>query len=67
MVCTSRSCKEAQQRRFPVVFAVAAEELWVGEDPAPACADKGGAGECRWLWREAEKDLLEEILVVQGC
>lgn len=47
------------------MFAVAAEELWVREDVAPARANKGGTGECGWQRSEADEDFLEEILIVQ--
>lgn len=48
-----------------MVFAKAAEELGVRKDGAPALADEGGTGKRGWLWREAEEDLMEEILVFQ--
>lgn len=46
-----------------MVLAKAAEELGVGEDAVPACADEGGTGDGGWLGREAEEDLLEEVLI----
>jgi hypothetical protein len=57
--------EEAQQRRLLVIFAEASEKLRVGEDVAPSRTNEGGAGERGWLWREPEKDLTEEVLVVQ--
>lgn len=58
--------EEAEEWRLLVVSPKAGEELGVGEDAAPARADEGGAWEGGWLCREAEEDLLEEVLVVQG-
>lgn len=47
------------------MLAKATEELVVGEDAAPARADKGGAREGGWLWREADEDLLEKVLIIE--
>jgi hypothetical protein len=57
--------EEAEQRRLPVALAETGEELGAGEDASPALADEGGAGEGRRLRREAEEDLLQEVLVFQ--
>jgi hypothetical protein len=57
--------EEAQQRRLLVVFAEAFDEVGVREDASPAGADEGCTWEGRRLRREAEEDLLEEILIVQ--
>jgi hypothetical protein len=62
--CTNEPCEEAQQRRLPVVLAKAAYELGVGDDAAPWLAHRGCSREGRWLRREAEEDLLEEVIVV---
>lgn len=62
---TVRFYEEAEERRFPVVSTEAFDELGIGEDAAPAWADEGSAGERGWLWREAEENLVEEVLVIQ--
>jgi hypothetical protein len=48
-----------------VALAETGIELGAGEDASPALADEGGAGEGRRLRREAEEDLLQEVLVFQ--
>lgn len=48
-----------------MVLPEAAHEVGVGEDAAPALADRGCAGERRWVRREVEKNLPKEVLVVQ--
>lgn len=57
--------EEAEQRRFPVVLAEAFAELVFGEDAAPVLAYGGHAGERGRLWREADKDLDEEVVVAK--
>jgi hypothetical protein len=47
-----------------MVSAEAADEIAVGDDAVPALADKAGTGEGGGLWREAEKDLGEDVIVV---
>ena len=56
--------EDAEERRLPVVRVEAAEELAVGDDASPAPADGGCAREGGRLWREAEEDLPEHIVVV---
>jgi len=57
---------EAEQRGSPVVkCAEAAEELWVGENAAPALANEGGAWEGGRERREAKEDLAEEVIIVR--
>ena len=56
---------EAEDRRFPVVVAEAAEEPGVGDDAAPLLADGGDAGQGRGLWGEEEEDLPEEVVDFQ--
>jgi hypothetical protein len=58
-------CEEAEQRRLPVVLTEAFEELGVRDDATPARGDEGGARKGQRLRREAEKDLPEEVLIVQ--
>lgn len=48
-----------------MVLGEAVEELRVKYDVAPARADEGGARKGGWLVREAQEDLLEEVLVIQ--
>lgn len=57
--------EETEKRGFPVVSTEALDELGVGEDAMPARADEGSTGERGWLRRQAEENLLEEVLVVQ--
>lgn len=57
--------EQAEEGRFPVVGAEAAEENGVGDEAASALADEFGAGEGGGLRREAEEDLPEEIVVVR--
>lgn len=57
--------EEAQEGWLPVVGAEAAEEPGVGDEAAPAPADRGGARERGRQRREAEQDLAEEVVVVQ--
>jgi hypothetical protein len=49
-----------------VVVAEAEEEPRFGDEAPPALAHEGRAGERRGARRHAEKDLAEEIVVVQG-
>lgn len=48
-----------------VVGAQAAAEGGVGDEAAPTAADAGSAGQRGGNGREAEKDLVEEVVVVQ--
>jgi len=57
--------EESEEWRRPVVGAEAAEEPGVGDEAAPAPADRGGARERGRQRREAEQDLAEEVVVVQ--
>lgn len=57
--------KEANERRFLVVFAEAVDEPGVGEDAVPALTYGGCTGKRGWKRREMEEDLLEEVLVLQ--
>ena len=56
--------EDAEEGRLPVVVAAEADdELGVcGEAPPPA-AHRGNAWERGGLWREADEDLVEEIVV----
>jgi hypothetical protein len=47
------------------VDAVATEELWIFGEASPALGDNGRAQEICRLWREAEQDLVEEVIVFQ--
>ena len=48
--------------------AESAKEAGVGDEVAPALADKGGVGEGGRLTREVEDDHLQEVITVQrGC
>jgi hypothetical protein len=60
--------KEAEQRRLlpPVVFPEALDEIGVTEDVSPLLADEGGACKGGRLRSEAEEDLLQQVLAVQG-
>jgi hypothetical protein len=59
--------EEAKERGFPVVErAEAAEEVRVREEAAPALADEPGAEKRRRQRREAEEDLLEQVIVCHG-
>jgi hypothetical protein len=49
-----------------VVFPEALDEIGVTEDVSPLLADEGGAWKGGGLRREAEEDLLQEVLIVQG-
>ena len=40
-----RLCEEAEQRRLPMVFPEAFEELCIRDDAAPELAHEGGSGE----------------------
>lgn len=51
--------EEAEHRRFMMVGAEAADKGGVGQEAAPARADKGSAGKGRGKRREAEQDLQE--------
>jgi len=55
--------EEAEEGRFPVAAAEAAEEMRVGDEAAPLLADEGGAGERGRLRRKAEEVLAEQILI----
>jgi hypothetical protein len=57
--------EEAEQRRLPVALAEPGEKLGTGKDASPSLANEGGAGEGRRLRREAEEDLLQEVLIFQ--
>jgi hypothetical protein len=55
--------EESQQGRRPVELAVEAGEGGAGEAAAPGLADERGAEEAAGIfWREAEEDLLEELV-----
>jgi hypothetical protein len=56
--------EHADDGRFPVVVAESAEELGVGDDAAPALADKGDAGERGRPRGQAQEYLYEEVVVV---
>ena len=58
--------EDAEEGWLPVVCVEATEESMVGDEASPALADGGGAGEGGRLRREAEEDLGEQILVLQG-
>jgi hypothetical protein len=49
----------AEEGRFPVVDAEAAEELGIGGDVSPALGDEGRAQEVWRLRREVEEDLVQ--------
>jgi hypothetical protein len=64
---TSVLFEEAEEGRIAAVpEAEAAEEAGVGDEAAPALADGGGPREGRRLRGEAEEDLAEEVVVIQG-
>lgn len=58
--------EDTEKRGYPLVSTEASDELGVAEYAAPVWADEGSTGERGWLWREAEENLLVEVLVVQG-
>jgi hypothetical protein len=51
--------------RLPVVDAEAVEELAVGGEAAPALGDDGCTQEVGRLRREAQHDLVEEVIIIQ--
>jgi hypothetical protein len=53
-------------RVVAVVEGEAAEELGVGDETAPTPADGGGAGEGGRLRGQAEEDLGEQVIDIQG-
>jgi hypothetical protein len=55
----------AEKGRLPVVDAEAAKELAVGGEASPALGDDGRAQEVGRLRREAQHDLMEEIVDIQ--
>lgn len=57
--------EEADEGRRGMALAEAAEELGVGGDAAPAAGDERGLGKGRRR-REAEQDLPEDVVVVEG-
>ena len=57
--------EEAEQRRLPVVLEEAFAELLVIDDAALALAEGGCTGERGRLWREADEDLDEEVVVAK--
>jgi hypothetical protein len=64
---TSVLVEEAEEGRIAAVpEAEAAKEAGVGDEAAPALADGGGPREGRRLRGEAEEDLAEEVVVIQG-
>ena len=57
--------EDAKEGRLPVMLAEPAEEHWICCEAPPLLADCGGTREGGRLRRKAEKDLPEEIVIIQ--